>query len=149
MSKIRNIGVTSDSEQNSSVYAAEAASETEVTAADESAAETEAAADISGAADMADAAAGAYEGAAAEKPKAADPPVLIYIGPSVFRTELISGRVFITHGKKLDEIIPDELRNFPLARMMFVTPDELSAARAKIHDPGTALGNAYKNLSER
>lgn len=139
MSKIRNIGVTSDSEQKSSVYAAAA----------ESAAETEAAADISGAADMADAAAGAYEGAAAEKPKAADPPVLIYIGPSVFRTELISGRVFITHGKKLDEIIPDELRNFPLARMMFVTPDELSAARAKIHDPGTALGNAYKNLSER
>lgn len=128
MSKARNFGVSSDTEQKDG---------------------------ISGAADTAEAITpeisdGEHEEVSAvTQPGSSVPPVLVYIGPSIFRTQLISGRAFITHGKKLDEIIPDELHNYPLARMMFVTPEELSAVRAKIHDPGTALGNAYKTLSGR
>ncbi len=134
MPKVRNFGVSSDTEQKDG---------------------------ISGAADTAGVSAGAdmtasgnpacehEEVSAVTQSGSSVPPVLVYIGPSIFRTQLISGRAFITHGKKLDEIIPDELHNYPLARMMFVTPEELSAVRAKIHDPGTALGNAYKTLSGR
>lgn len=128
MSKARNFGVSSDTEQKDG---------------------------ISGAADTAEAITpeisdGEHEEVSAVTQSGSSvPPVLVYIGPSIFRTQLISGRAFITHGKKLDEIIPDELHNYPLARMMFVTPEELSAVRAKIHDPGTALGNAYKTLSGR
>ena len=128
MPKVRNFGVSSDTEQKDG---------------------------ISGAADTAGAITpeisdGEHEEVSAvTQSESSVPPVLVYIGPSIFRTQLISGRAFITHGKKLDEIIPDELHNYPLARMMFVTPEELSAVRAKIHDPGTALGNAYKTLSGR
>lgn len=128
MSKARNFGVSSDTEQKDG---------------------------ISGAADTAEAITpeisdGEHEEVSAVTQSGSSvPPVLVYIGPSIFRTQLISGRAFITHGKKLDEIIPDELHNYPLARMMFVTPEELSAVREKIHDPGTALGNAYKTLSGR
>lgn len=126
MSKARNFGVNSDTEQKDG---------------------------ISGAADTVEAIAPEISDGEHEEVSAVTqsenpiPPVLVYIGPSIFRTQLISGRAFITHGKKLDEIIPDELHNYPLARMMFVTPDELPALRTKIHDPGTALGNAYKTLS--
>lgn len=128
MPKVRNFGVSSDTEQKDG---------------------------ISGAADTAEAITpeisdGEHEEVSAVTQSGSSvPPVLVYIGPSIFRTQLISGRAFITHGKKLDEIIPDELHNYPLARMMFVTTEELSAVRAKIHDPGTALGNAYKTLSGR
>lgn len=75
------------------------------------------------------------------------PAVLVYIGPTIFRTSLISGRVFITHGSPIDDILTDELRKYPLARQMFVTPGEAAEALKKIHDTGTALGNAYKQLS--
>ncbi|CCY18319.1 unknown [Eubacterium sp. CAG:786] len=139
MSKTRNFGVTSDIEQKDGVsVAAETAG-------------VDGMADTVGVPDNPDNPVCPENPGAAEKAETAEtavPTVLVYIGPSVFRTELISGRAFITHGKKLDEIIPDELHKYPLARMMFVTPDELSAARARIHDPGTALGNAYKTLSE-
>lgn len=128
MSKTRNFGVSSDTEQKDGISGAAD------TAGDIPAAAAPAADDEQGTV------------VPAESPA---PPVLVYIGPSIFRTQLISGRAFITHGKKLDEIIPDELHNYPLARMMFVTPEELSAMRARIHDPGTALGNAYKTLSGR
>lgn len=134
MSKARNFGVNSDTEQKDGISGAsdavEVGAEAETTASEIPAGENE-------------------EVSAAKQSEFSVPPVLVYIGPSIFRTQLISGRAFITHGKKLDEIIPDELHNYPLARMMFVTPEELSAVRAKIHDPGTALGNAYKNLSGR
>lgn len=84
---------------------------------------------------------------AAAQAESAAPPVLVYIGPSIFHTALISGRAFITHGKKMDDIIPEELRKYPLARMMFAAPSELAEIQKKIHDPGTAVGNAYKRLS--
>lgn len=132
MSKARNFGVNSDTEQKDGISGAsdavEVGAETEMSASEIPAGENE-------------------EVSAVKQSEFSVPPVLVYIGPSIFRTQLISGRAFITHGKKLDEIIPDELHNYPLARMMFVTPDELPALRAKIHDPGTALGNAYKTLS--
>ncbi len=76
-----------------------------------------------------------------------NPAMLVYIGPTIFRTALISGRVFITHGTPIDDILTDELREYPLARRMFVPPEEAAEAMKKIHDTGTALGNAYKRLS--
>lgn len=132
MSKTRTFGVTSDNEQKDGVSIA-----------------AETAGVNNGMADNPDV---PDNPVCPENPGTAEtavPPVLVYIGPSIFRSELISGRAFITHGKKLDEIIPDELHKYPLARVMFVTPDELSAARARIHDPGTALGNAYRELEVR
>lgn len=132
MSKARNFGVNSDIEQKDEISDAadttEVSNKAEMTASGIPAGEHE-------------------EVSAVKQSGSSVPPVLVYIGPSIFRTQLISGRAFITHGKKLDDIIPDELHDYPLARMMFVTPEELSAVRAKIHDPGTALGNAYKTLS--
>lgn len=124
MPKTRNFGVVSENEQKDGIAGAENTAEVDGASAGET-----------------------PESAGAAQTETTVPPVLVYIGPSIFRTELINGRAFITHGKTMDEIIPDELRNYPLARMMFVTPAELSAAKARIHDPGTAMGNAYKRLS--
>lgn len=128
MSKARNIGVIPDDEQKDGVSAAAEAAEVNAENVPDDEVSAGAAENVGGG-------------------TAENPPVLVYIGPSIFRTELISGRAFITHGKKMDDIIPDTLKKYPLARMMFATPEELPAIRAKIHDPGTAVGNAYKKLS--
>lgn len=93
----------------------------------------------------------------AAEPAAADvaaekdeyPEKLVYIGPTVFRTYLVSGRVFITGGRNIDELLTEDLRNYPLARTLFVKPEEAAAAMSKIADPGTAIGNAYRKLSGR
>lgn len=77
------------------------------------------------------------------------PEKLVYIGPTVFRTYLVSGRVFITGGRSIDELLTEDLRNYPLARTLFVKPEEAAAAMSKIADPGTAIGNAYRKLSGR
>ena len=84
----------------------------------------------------------------AENPVAAakNPAALVYIGPTIFRTRLVSGRVFITGGKPIDEILSDDLLAYPLARQMFVPPAQTAEAMEKIHNTGTALGNAYKRL---
>lgn len=84
---------------------------------------------------------------AAESAAKENPAMLVYIGPTIFRTALISGRVFITHGTPIDDILTEELRTYPLARQMLVPPEEAAEAMKKIHDTGTALGNAYKRLS--
>lgn len=81
--------------------------------------------------------------------KTAYPEKLVYIGPTVFRTYLVSGRVFITGGRSIDELLTEDLRNYPLARTLFVKPEEAAAAMSKISDPGTAIGNAYRKLSGR
>lgn len=81
--------------------------------------------------------------------KTAYPEKLVYIGPTVFRTYLVSGRVFITGGRSIDELLTEDLRNYPLARTLFVKPEEAAAAMSKIFDPGTAIGNAYRKLSGR
>lgn len=81
--------------------------------------------------------------------KAAYPEKLVYIGPTVFRTYLVSGRVFITGGRSIDELLTEDLRNYPLARTLFVKPEEAAAAMSKISDSGTAIGNAYRKLSGR
>lgn len=71
---------------------------------------------------------------------------LVYIGPSIFRTELISGRVFICGDKTIDEVLPDELNRYPLARDMFVTPEEAAKTRAKLNDPKSYLYKEYTEL---
>ena len=81
--------------------------------------------------------------------KTAYPEKLVYIGPTVFRTYLVSGRVFITGGRSIDELLTEDLRNYPLARTLFVKPEAAAAATSKISDPGTAIGNAYRKLSGR
>ena len=77
------------------------------------------------------------------------PEKLVYIGPTVFRTYLVSGRVFITGGRSIDELLTEDLSKYPLARTLFVKPEEAAAAMSKISDPGTAIGNAYRKLSGR
>lgn len=125
MSKTRNFGVVPENEQKDGIAGAETPAEViGVTAAESPEKET-----------------------AAAQAESAVPPVLVYFGPSIFHTALISGRAFITHGKTMDEIIPDELRKYPLALMMFAAPSELAEMQKKIHDPGTAVGHAYKLLS--
>ena len=124
MSKTRNFGVVSENEQKDGIAGAENPAE------------------VSGAI-----AAQSPEKETAAQAESAVPPVLVYFGPSIFHTALISGRAFITHGKTMDEIIPDKLRKYPLALMMFAAPSELAEMQKKIHDPGTAVGHAYKLLS--
>ena len=91
----------------------------------------------------------AQESADVTVPVSEEPDRLVYIGPTIFRTELISGRVFITDGRKINDLVGDDLRNYPLARTLFVTPEEAAAAMSRLHDPGTAIGNAYRSLSGR
>lgn len=93
--------------------------------------------------------AAAADVAAEKSEKAAVPEKLVYIGPTVFRTYLVSGRVFITGGRSIDELLTEDIRNYPLARTLFVKPEEAAAAMSKISDPGTAIGNAYRKLSGR
>lgn len=71
---------------------------------------------------------------------------LVYIGPTILRTELISGRVFICDDKTIDEVLPEELNRYPLARDMFVTPEEAAKTRAKLTDPKSYLYKEYIEL---
>lgn len=73
---------------------------------------------------------------------------LVYIGPSIMRTELISGRVFICGDKTIDEVLREELTKYPLAREMFVTPEEAARTRAKINDPKSYLHMACMKLKK-
>lgn len=72
---------------------------------------------------------------------------LVYIGPTVMRTQLIAGRVFICGEKSLDDVIPEELHNYPMARNMFVTPAEAAKARAKLNDDKSFLHKEYVDLA--
>lgn len=71
---------------------------------------------------------------------------LVYIGPTILHTELISGRVFICGNKTIDEVLSEELNRYPLARDMFVTPEEAAKTRAKLTDPKSYLYKEYTEL---
>lgn len=72
---------------------------------------------------------------------------LVYIGPTVIRTQLIAGRVFICGEKSIDDVIPEELHNYPMARNMFVTPAEVAKVRAKLNDERSFLHKEYMDLA--
>lgn len=73
---------------------------------------------------------------------------LVYIGPTIMRTELISGRVFICGERTINEVLREELTKYPLAREMFVTPEEAARARAKLNDPKSYLHMACMKLKK-
>lgn len=72
---------------------------------------------------------------------------LVYIGPTIPKTGLVSGRVFVCGAKSIDEALADDLREHPIARDMFVTPQEAAEARRKINGGKTALSEKYRRLS--
>lgn len=72
---------------------------------------------------------------------------LVYIGPTIPKTGLVSGRVFVCGAKSIDEALADDLREYPIARDMFVTPQEAAEARRKINGGKTALSEKYRRLS--
>lgn len=72
---------------------------------------------------------------------------LVYIGPTIPKTGLVSGRVFVCGAKSIDEVLADDLREYPIAKDMFVTPQEAAEVRRKINGGKTALSEKYRQLS--
>lgn len=67
----------------------------------------------------------------------------VYIGPSIGRTELVNGRVFMK-GTSLDDKFGDIFAKIPSARKLFIPVAQLGAAQEKLRNGGNALSAAYQ-----
>lgn len=72
----------------------------------------------------------------------------VYVGPTVIRTELIAGRVFICGGVTLEQRLAETFGKYPQARKLFVSPENAAEAISKIRSGGNSLSAAYKYLSK-
>lgn len=68
---------------------------------------------------------------------------VVYIGPSIGRTELVNGRVFMK-GTALDDKFGDIFTRVPSARKLFIPVAQLGAAQEKLRKGGNALYAAYQ-----
>ncbi len=68
---------------------------------------------------------------------------VVYIGPSIGRTELVNGRVFMK-GTALDDKFGDIFIKVPSARKLFIPAAQLGAAQEKLRKGGNALNAAYQ-----
>lgn len=73
----------------------------------------------------------------------------VYIGPTIFRTDFVSGRVFRTHEKPLCEYYPNEFNKFPELHRLVVPLAELGRAKAKLLSGGNTISEAYKALLKK
>ncbi len=72
----------------------------------------------------------------------------VYVGPTVVRTELIAGRVFVCDGTTIEERLAGTFKKFPEARKLFVSPEKAADAINKIRGGGNSLAIAYKHLEK-
>lgn len=77
-----------------------------------------------------------------------EPLKYAYIGPTVVRTELIEGRVFVCDGVTLEERLAGTFEKFPEAKKLFVSPENVAEATTKIRSGGNSLSAAYKHLEK-
>lgn len=77
-----------------------------------------------------------------------EPLKYVYIGPTVVRTELIEGRVFVCDGISLEERLAGTFEKFPEAKKLFVSPENAAEATMKIRSGGNSLSAAYKHLEK-
>lgn len=79
-----------------------------------------------------------------------EPRVLkyVYIGPTVVRSELIAGRVFVCDGTTIEERLTETFKKFPEARKLFVSPEKTADAINKIRGGGNSLAIAYRHLEK-
>ncbi len=76
------------------------------------------------------------------------PRKYVYVGPTVVRTELIAGRVFVCDGTTIEERLAGTFKKFPEARKLFVSPEKAADAINKIRGGGNSLAIAYKHLEK-
>lgn len=68
---------------------------------------------------------------------------VVYIGPSIGRTELVNGRIFMK-GTALDDKFGDIFIKVPSARKLFIPVAQLGAAQERLRKGGNALNAAYQ-----
>ncbi len=74
---------------------------------------------------------------------------VVYIGPTIFRTDFVSSRVFRTHDKPLSEYYPDEYSKYPELSKLIVPLTQLGRAKSKLLSGGNSISAAYKSLLKK
>ncbi len=70
---------------------------------------------------------------------------IVYIGPTIPKTELVTGRVFVVGETTLEARFKSEFEKMPSAKKLFVPIAQLGGARNKLRTVGNALSVAYEN----
>lgn len=74
---------------------------------------------------------------------------VVYVGPTIPRTDFVTGRVFITGAIPMCERYPDEYEKFPELNRLVVPVSRVAAAKIKLAVGKNYMSEAYRTLSKK
>lgn len=79
--------------------------------------------------------------------KTTDKMQVMYMGPNIYRLDLIQGRVYIDGVP--EALVESAKADYPLLRYLFVPINRISEAEAQLAIQGSVLDNAYQEAKVR